>query len=249
MLLFFSGKHIRIQAPPGSGSKFLNYKNFHSIVLMATCDAFYCFTFIQVGNYGRISDGGVFRNTYLGQQLNTHPQFLPPPSVLPGSSKVAPFAFVADEAFPLKPNLLRPFPGRYLCTEKRIFNYRLSRARRCIENAFGIMAARWRVLHTTMALSVDNATLVTLACCCLHNFLMKSEKSFARRKYCPVNFADNERENGLINEGIWRNDDNLLSIQRQDGVHRAQRVAIDSRDIFKDYFINEGSVHWQNRLS
>lgn len=65
---------------------------------------------------------------------------LPPPKCLYGDDggQQMPYVFVGDEAFPLKPYLLRPFPGRQLdCDRKRVYNYRLSRCRRIIENTFG----------------------------------------------------------------------------------------------------------------
>ena len=57
------GKHIAITKPPKSGSTYHNYKSFHSIVLLALVDAFYRFTYVDIGCQGRISDGGVLRNT------------------------------------------------------------------------------------------------------------------------------------------------------------------------------------------
>ena len=66
------------------------------------------------------------------------------------------FVVVGDDGFPLKKYLMKPYPHQGLSREKRILNYRLSRARRIVENAFGILANRFCVFMTTIHLSPDN---------------------------------------------------------------------------------------------
>jgi len=47
-------KHIRIKALPKSGSAFYNYKSNFSFVLMAICDSHYRFTWVDIGDYGKL---------------------------------------------------------------------------------------------------------------------------------------------------------------------------------------------------
>ncbi len=76
-------------------------------------DARYCFRVIDVGGYGRTSDGGSLANSSFGQALRGGTLHLPPDRPLPGADHRGPqpHVFVADEAFPLRKNLMRPFPG------------------------------------------------------------------------------------------------------------------------------------------
>ena len=136
------GKHIAIRCPNKGGSRFYNYKGFHSVVLMAVVDANYRFIYVDVGQEGRVSDGGVFRNTPLRRGLERNCLSIPPPEPITEDGSPLPYFLVGDEAFPLKTWLMKPYPRRGLSHDERIYNYRLCRARRLVEKAFGIMVNR-----------------------------------------------------------------------------------------------------------
>lgn len=243
------GKHVVMQAPACSGSTFYNYKGTHSIVLMAVCDANYCFTLLDVGDAGRQSDGGVFMNSAFGRAMEAGDISLPNADYVSGITTPIPYFLVGDAAFPLKTYLLRPYPGRYLSEDKRIFNYRLSRARRIIENAFGIMSTKFRIFRRAIIANPTKVTRITKAACCLHNYLKISEasNSTSSRPYCPPGYADHEDADGNLIAGDWRNVavDGIRDISHI-GSNAYSKTAAQLRDTMKSYFISsQGEVTWQ----
>nr|CAH7740926.1 unnamed protein product [Callosobruchus chinensis] len=154
------GKHVVIKRPPCSGSLYYNYKKTYSIILFAMVDADYCFTYIDLGGNGRASDSAVFRDSTLNIAMENKTIGFPENSVI-----------VGDDAFPLRPDLMKPFSKHGLSDEEKIFNYRLSRARRVSENAFGILAWRFRVFSRPIELKPDTIDRVVWAACSLHNWL------------------------------------------------------------------------------
>lgn len=239
-------RHINIQAPIHSGSKYFNYKGFFSIVLLVVVDTNYNFLYANVGCQGRISDGGVFNNTSFNNCLDDNNMHLPLPRLLPQRSLPIPYVFVGDEAFQLSPNIMKPFSGCHdKGSPKRIFNYRLSRARRVSENAFGIMSFSFRIFKKPMILEPDTATKVTLAAIYLYNYLRKSG---SRGVYCPFGMLDAEHSNsGEVIPGIWRRDPSTSQINTFPVVPR--RSCTDAQTIrneFVDYFVSvQGAVQFQ----
>jgi hypothetical protein len=239
------GKHITIQNPPNSGSLFHNYKKFFSIVLMAVVDADYRFTLVDVGAPGSNSDGGVFSNTKLGQMFMDGKLDIPDGQKLPEAEDddpPMPFVLIGDEAFPSKFDLLRPYSkhdrNTQLPDDDRVFNLRLSRARRVVENAFGILTQRWRLYYNgRIQLLPQNAIKVVQATLVLHNFLMRFNTAKARVPHVPncKSLAPTEPERLELKR------------LRKIGIN-ASGPAKDVRDAFRTYFNSvDGAVEWQDR--
>lgn len=137
-----------------------------------------------------------------------------------------PHIFLGDEAFPLLNNLLKPYK-REVATidkDKAIFNYRLSRARRLVENSFGILAQRFRIFYTPIDLNVVTVEHLVTSACLIHN-MMIDEKSISEQDL-PV-LGSNSAFNSFTTYG----QDNI------DGC--------TVRNQFKDYFNGAGAISWQ----
>lgn len=213
------GKHIRIKCPANSGSNYYCYKNFFSIVLLAVVDPFYKFLVVDIGSYGRHSDSGIFENSRFYRKF-IHGKSLLPPKPLPGTDNPIPHVLLGDEGFGLHTYLMRPFPKTTHDIRQKTFNKRLSRARRVVENAFGILTQKWRIFFRPIEANVETATDIVKAACCLHNYVIQYT----------------EMDNELLEQTADQPD--LPLIPQRPTNRRANNAAFEVRDQFVEYFTN-----------
>ncbi len=233
-------KHVRIRKPPHSGTHYFNYKGYFSLVVLALVDADYKFLWVDVGAPGSNSDAGIFNDGDLEPALREDTLGLPAPDPLPNDDMDTPYFLVGDDAFPLRKWMMKPFSHRFLARAERIFNYRVSRARRVSENAFGILAGRWRCLLTSMQHGVEASRDITMACLCLHNYMRDHHPHLQNAD------LDGALPNGQIVPGIWRNVGVMAEVQAVDRAPRANREGKQQRIYLKHYFNSDaGSVPWQ----
>lgn len=137
---------------------------------------------------------------------------------------------MGDEAFPILENLLKPYPRNQSLHDRKkaIFNYRLSRARRIVENAFGILTQNFRIFSTAIHLNVEVIEDLVTAACILHNMIIE--------------------ERGVQIEVDESRSNNLESIQGHEiETDASQELKYKIRDTFMEYFNSPGGeISWQN---
>lgn len=208
---------------------------------MAVVNANYEFIMVDVGTNGRVSDGGVLENSTFGKKLKNNTLNIPKPAYLTGSNRKLPYFFVGDDAFPLRQNLLKPYSQTGLTTEKRIYNYRLSRARRMVESVFGILATRFGVFQRAFQFDPIKTRKIVLTCCYLHNFLRKAGSYFS-----SISMNREDIESGILPPQFTKVIDltPLKSINQRNSLN----IAKQTRDEYCEYFNNEGAVYWQDKI-
>ena len=208
---------------------------------MALVDADYRFIYCDVGSNGRVSDGGVFKGCSFNEAMERRTLNFPEPAPVPGDNTPIPYFVVADEAFPLKENIMKPFSRRNLDVDKQVFNYRLSRARRVVENAFGILSNRFRVFLTTIALQPSTVEKLVLAAICLHNML----RTEAGHGYCGQMLDREDVVSHTQLPGSWRSDPNLERATFAPGTNATNRAKELQQYLCNYVNSREGSVPWQ----
>lgn len=138
-----------------------------------------------------MSDGGIFNKSSLKKAIEENLLDIPEDAVNLG-----------DEALTLTSYLMKPYASLNILTKKqKIYNYRHCRARRIVENAFGILARRFRLFRRPIPLAPTTVVKITKAACSLHNFIRMSGLN---QDFKSIDIED--LENGCIIPGDWRNE-------------------------------------------
>ena len=222
------GKHVNCKCPPNSGSLYYNYKGFYSVVLMALVDADYKFIWADIGGMGSASDAQIYNASGLKECVEDGSLGFPDPEPLPNDNLDVPYFFVGDDAFALRTNMMKPYSLRGMTRPERIVNYRLSRARRVVENAFGILANRFQVLLSTMQQQLETVKLIVTACMLLHNLM--------RTRYPGMQNQQLDRAENLVRDyvpGAWITGLNMQDTRIVTGSNTSSKEGKKQRNLIK----------------
>jgi len=145
---------------------------------------------------------------------------------------------------------LKPFPGMHSKGSlKRVYNYRLCRARRVVENVFGISSAVFPVFRKPLLLEPEKAKLIVMTVVHLHNFLRSCN---SMNMYTPPGTFDTEVDGHII-EGSWRrtaSDEETTSLLPLSNVPRKScKSAQEIREELSQYFQTENRLEWQDEYA
>ena len=163
------GSHIPIYGPKENHTDYYNRKGYYSIVLQGLVDHRYCFLDVYIGWPGSVHDARVFAHSSLYSQLSKG-ELLPHNKTITYNRTDIPLFILGDSAYPLETWLIKPFSQNAAATpQQRNYNYRISRARIVVENAYGRLKARWRRLLKRNDMHLNNIPVVVTVACVLHN--------------------------------------------------------------------------------
>lgn len=212
------GSHIEVKPCKSEAIDFYNYKGWYSVVLFASVDHRYRFTYINVGAPGRSNDSSIFEASKLKCMHEANETFKRHTKIIEGVE--VPVLLIGDSAFRLSKFVMKPFPFNAVQNEKeKLFNKRLSSCRRVVENAFGHLKARFRRVGRGMEVHIKNINVIVKAVCILHNICnnnndhinnnwmeeYRSENPLRKPRRCPSQGKNNgiEIRNALLNY-FWR---------------------------------------------
>ncbi len=171
------GTFMPIKKPAEYGDTYFCYKHFNAIIVLGCEDARGICTYVNSGRPGSVGDSYTFRHSALYKKVTSGEWLAHSPQTIEGV-QVNPF-LVADAAFPLAATCMKCYEGSGLPPQKHSFNYSLIRTRRVVEQAFGRLKGRWKVMDGHCKIN-DPVFVrqVAMVCCGLHNICERHQCPF-----------------------------------------------------------------------
>ena len=170
------GTFMAMKKPSDFGDTYFCYKKFIAIIVLACVDARGIFTYVNAGRPGSVGDSYTYRHSLLFQKIASGEWLGHSPRTISGVN-VKPF-IVADSAFPLSSTCMKCYEVGQPAY-RRSFNYSLIRMRRVVEQAFGRLKGRWKIMDGKCSLK-DPVFVrqVAVVCCALHNMCERHQCPF-----------------------------------------------------------------------
>lgn len=170
------GSFIKIRAPfkqHMNAGDYNTYKKYYAVQILAVCTANKLFTYVHAGTPGSRADAWILKQTTLWSHTD---QYIPK-----GNYYSEDYYLLGDSGFQLLPWLMMPFSRKQeretpeedgLRKRRKAFSADQKSTRTCIENAFGILKARWHCLRDGLQCMLNHATPTIWACIVLHNICL-----------------------------------------------------------------------------
>lgn len=150
-----------------------------------------------------------------------------------GTQKSLGYFFLGDEGFGLSNMIMRPYSQAAVLRDRTdkllLFNYHLSRARRVVEDAFGLLCQRFRIFFTPIDMHTKSVDLIIVCCCIIHNF-MCDEKDYE--------ICDNEEKSTATTTWFQSFEENISG--------RYEINATETRGVLTDYFYHKNQQSNEN---
>ena len=197
------GTFMQIKKPTEFGDTYYCYKHFMAIIVLGCVDARGIFTYVNAGRPGSVGDSYTYRSSSLYTNILNGKWLTECTPRLVDGSNIKPF-LAADSAFPLSSTIMKCYDDFSLPHWKRSFNYSLIRTRRVVEQAFGRLKGRWKIVDKCTLNDPVFARRVAIVCCALHNI--------CERHQCPFEESWLPEPSACIYK--WFNNSSLYSVTR-----------------------------------
>ena len=194
------GSHTPIVAPREDEFVYVNRKRFHSINIQAVCDANLIFQDVVARWPGSHHDSFIMDMSTLSSRFEND-EF--------GESWM-----LGDSGYSLKKWLMTPYPKPIIAAERKL-NFLHRKTRRVIEQSFGVLKSRFRILDHTggiLCYAPEKVAKITITCCMLYNI--------CRRNGTPILDSD-----GPIPPSVAMDEDSMELPDTVTGLDQRRKIA------------------------